>query len=220
MSRLNFHYDRSDGAKWGVGDFYDDFEAELVRALREEIVFDTGWYSVKKEIQSAHIWRVGGRLHVEVSVSNDFDEEATMDGHLVLPEFFQNPEAIDEAAIDSVLTALKAELDKTLAAAEEMRDGQSGIRMFIIGQDQGPGMFPWQYTFLLDTSLHGADVPSGDNYHRWGWQEVETDDDQDASAFPTEMPRETADKIKAAVLEDDLPDEGIAIDGWRVRLAK
>lgn len=58
-------------AKWGVSDFYDDAAKVLRKALRERRYFDTGWYSVKKEIQSARIRRDENGLLLEVSCSMD-----------------------------------------------------------------------------------------------------------------------------------------------------
>lgn len=48
---------RGDAAKWGVSDFYDEHEAALRKALASRKPFTTGWYGVKKEIQSGRIWR-------------------------------------------------------------------------------------------------------------------------------------------------------------------
>jgi len=63
----------TDHAKWGVTDFYEEDETELREALRSGAPFDTGWYGVKKEIQSGRITRPkrNGKLYIEVSTSMD-----------------------------------------------------------------------------------------------------------------------------------------------------
>jgi hypothetical protein len=215
MNRVNFQYERSDGASWGASSFYEAFETELARAIKSEQVFDTGWYSVKKEIESARIWRVGSRIHVEASVSNDFDEEGHSDGFIDLPESFLV--APDDAGVERIIEALKKEIDKTIAAAEENRDDDAWVGLYIVGEDQGPGMSPWKYTYLKDLTTIGSERPPGDYYHRWGWQEVDTDDARDHDAIPAGLTRETADKIRDAIHEGELPDEGAVFDGFRVR---
>ena len=215
MTTTNFNYRNGDGAKWGPGDWYDDFREELVRALKSGEDFDTGWYGVKKEIQSARIWRDGRKLCVQVSVSNDFDIEGTCDGWLDLSGRL----LVTEQHVEDFLEDFKEEIDKTLAAAEDNQKDNDFIGMFLIGKDQGPGMSPWTLTFLVDWSGHGFDSPPGDSYHRWGWQEVETDDDLDMEAIPKELDKETADQIRNAIFEGGIPDDGEVFNGWRVRPA-
>ena len=62
-----------DGAKWGVSDFYDEHEKVLRNALKDGLPFDTGWYSVKKEIESGRVCRSvkNGPITIEVSASMD-----------------------------------------------------------------------------------------------------------------------------------------------------
>ena len=64
---------RGDAAKWGVSDFYPANEIALRKVLESRVPFDTGWYSVKKDLQSGRIQRVrsGGQLTVEVTMSID-----------------------------------------------------------------------------------------------------------------------------------------------------
>lgn len=64
---------RGDAAKWGVSDFYEAHEAALRAALASRKPFTTGWYGVKKEIQSGRIWRerTNGPVFIEVSASMD-----------------------------------------------------------------------------------------------------------------------------------------------------
>lgn len=63
----------SDAAKWGVTDFYDEHEAALKAVIATGQPFDTNWYSVKKECQTARISRskLRGPITIEVSVSMD-----------------------------------------------------------------------------------------------------------------------------------------------------
>lgn len=62
-----------DAAKWGVTDFYEEHEKAFRDALASRMPFDTGWYGVKKEIQTGRVFRErrGGRLALEVSASMD-----------------------------------------------------------------------------------------------------------------------------------------------------
>jgi hypothetical protein len=59
-----------DGAKWGLTDFYEDFEQELREAIDARKPFEAGW-SVKKEIESGHICFDGTTYHLCASRSTD-----------------------------------------------------------------------------------------------------------------------------------------------------
>lgn len=62
-----FNYKGCDGCKWGVSDWYEDFEEEMVNAIDSNDAFDTGWVGCKKEIESFHIVRdEDGNINVEV----------------------------------------------------------------------------------------------------------------------------------------------------------
>jgi len=200
---------RGDGAKWSVSDFYEDFESELIRALSSGLDFDTGFYGVKKEIESGRIERRGDTIFVTVSVSDDFDCEGV--GEVSFP------------AIDLTVDAVKAALDEALDAARENQRDNEVAALYLVGKDQGPGMSPWSFTFLRDMSGYDFESPPGDSYHRWGWQEVDTDDDSDVEAFPKEIGAEVAAKIAEAVFAgevDDAGKDGVVIEGWRVRFAR
>lgn len=64
---------QGDAAKWGVSDFYPLHEAALREALAGRRRFTTGWYGVKKEVQSGRVWRerANGQVFLEVSSSMD-----------------------------------------------------------------------------------------------------------------------------------------------------
>ena len=62
-----FNYKGMDGCKWGVSDWYDAFEEEMVKAIESNEPFDTGWVGCRKEIESFHIVRnEDGDITVEV----------------------------------------------------------------------------------------------------------------------------------------------------------
>jgi len=65
---------RGDGAKWGVADFYDENEAALRAAIKGRMPFDTGFYGVKKEIQSARVWRSARNGPIRITVSCEMDD--------------------------------------------------------------------------------------------------------------------------------------------------
>lgn len=215
MTTTNFNYRGGDGAKWGPGDWYGDFHAELIRALKSGEDFDTGWYGVKKEIQSARIWREGRKLCVEVSVSNDFDISGQSKGWIDLSRHI----LLTDRQAEECLEIFKEEIDKTIAAAEDVQKGNDFVGMFLVGEDRGPGLSPWHLTFIVDFSGRNYETPPGESYRRWGWQEVSTDDVHDMEAFPRELSKETADKIRNAIFEGGIPEKGEVFDGWRVRPA-
>lgn len=64
---------RGDAAKWGISDFYEEHEAALRAILAGRKPFTTGWYSVKKEIQTGRVWRerTNGPVFIEASASMD-----------------------------------------------------------------------------------------------------------------------------------------------------
>lgn len=202
---------RGDGAKWSVSDFYEAFESELIRALSSGLDFDTGFYGVKKEIESGRIERRGDTIFVTVSVSDDFDCEGIGEATCLA------------ADLTTSLDALHRALDAAEESARENQRDNEVVALYLVGKDQGPGMSPWSFTFLRDMSGHGFDSPPGDSYHRWGWQEVDTDDDSDVEAFPKEIGAEVAAKIAEAVFADEVDDagkDGVVVEGWRVRFAR
>lgn len=63
-----------DAAVWSVSDFREGAAEALQAALASKQAFDTGWYSVKKEIQSARIYRANLRGPIFIDVSAGMDE--------------------------------------------------------------------------------------------------------------------------------------------------
>ena len=151
-----------DGAKWGVSDFYDRTYDGLIAALQSGDAFDTGWYGVKKEIESGRVYRPvaapdGMDIICEVSVSNDFDTEGY--GSVVVNVV---PYEDTEELFRRVCEALDAARDE---ARENQRDNEP-VEMWSIHDKNGA----WVETYLRDVSGFGYDEPPGDNYHRWGFQ--------------------------------------------------
>lgn len=145
-----------DGAHCGLSDWYEDGEAQLTAALAEHAPFDTGWYSSKKEIASARIWSEdGGKIKVEVSVSDDFDTEGL--GYA----------STEEWTIDSVQACITSAWDK----AESARDENQEYEGFRVGREGR-----WEETYLVSIGWGENLSPPGDNYHWWGWQYDGADD--------------------------------------------
>ena len=65
-------FDFDDWGSWGVGDFYNGNEEELVDAINSGKPFDTGWHGFKKELESLRIAR--DDINVTVYVSTYMDE--------------------------------------------------------------------------------------------------------------------------------------------------
>ena len=79
-------FERGDGAKWGASDFYDETREALESALKEHKPFSTGWYGVKKQIETGLVYSLDGEVIVcKVSVSDDFDTEGM--GHVEIRDW-------------------------------------------------------------------------------------------------------------------------------------
>jgi hypothetical protein len=184
-----------DGAKWGVSDWYEELEAAITAALArgKSYAWTTGWYSSKKEIMSACVSQRGGEIAVEVSVSDDFDTEGR--GKRTI-RFTKN--------LDRIREALDAAAD---AAESDRKDNQTYIG-FSVGRGDR-----WEYTLVLPIGEgHEMYMPPGDNYHRWGWQEVE-----DGEEHPAEVPSAVAAKLLAWA-EDPMVEVGSKTVGeWTIR---
>lgn len=222
---FDFKNRRGDGAKWGVTDFYEEFEEELVCALFSGLNFDTGYYGVKKEIESGRVFRRGDTIHVEVSCSDDFDTEGH--GAASFPASDLTAPGIGELGMNDkerALARVRAALDEALDDAYANKRDNKVVALYTIGKDKGPKQSGWAFTFLRNVSNYDlSDSPPGDYYHRWGWQEVGTDDDSDQTACPSEIGAEVAAKIETAISEgevDDAGKDGLVVEGWRVRYAK
>jgi len=165
-----------DGAKWGVSDWYEELETAIAAALvrGKSYAWTTGWYSSKKEIMSARISQRGGEITVEVSVSDDFDTEGRGERTI---KFTKRLDRIREA------------LDAAADAAESDRHENQCYHGFSVGQKGA-----WEFTLILPNGDgYLMDSPPGDNYHRWGWQEVEDGEDR-----PAEISADDAASLLAA----------------------
>ena len=72
----------------------------------------------------------------------------------------------------------------------------------------------WEFTLILPQGWgHEWDVPPGDNYHRWGWQEVEDGEDR-----PAEIPADVAERLKQWA-EDPMHGAGekYTYRGWTIK---
>lgn len=151
-------FQHGDGAHCGLSDWYKDGEAELTDAVASRIPFDTGWYSSKKEIASARIWSEdGAKIKVEVSVSDDFDTEGL--GYA----------STDDWTLDAIASAISKAWEK----AETARDEGQEYEGFRIGRNGR-----WEETYLVNIGWSEAVFPPGDNYHWWGWQHDETENNE------------------------------------------
>jgi hypothetical protein len=150
-------FERGDGAKWGVSDWYEEKREALIEAIKSDEDWTTGWYGSKKEIASARITRIDGKYDIEVSVSDDFDTMGL--GRKVI-------NVANFKDVEDVLAVLEANLDE---AHQEALDNQKENREyegFAILNKAGQ----WVETFIADISEWCMGSPPGDNYHQWGFQ--------------------------------------------------
>ena len=158
-------FTQGDGSHWGLSDWYPENEEALAAALAEGVSFDTGWYSSKKEIASARIYSIEGKIMVEVSVSDDFDTQGSA----------------SVTASEATLAAVADAVDQAMEDAEADRNDNQTYEGFCILHHQtmhpeGMPLVLWVETYLVNTGW-GEDLsPSGDNYHWWGWQHDGADD--------------------------------------------
>ena len=151
-------FQNGDGAHCGLSDWYSDGEAQLTVALAEHVLFDTGWYSSKKEIASARIWSEDGvKIKVEVSVSDDFDTEGL--GYASTTKW----------TIDAVKDCINSASDKADTARDENQDYEG----FRVGREGR-----WEETYLINIGWGENLSPSGDYYGWWGWQHDGEDEGQ------------------------------------------
>jgi len=153
----------NDGAKWGVSDWYGELERAIVAALARGrgAAWTTGWYGSKKEIASACITCAGGKITAEAWVSDDLDTEAR--GSVTIP-------------FTKDLDKLRAAVDAAWGEAGENQKDNRLYYGFSVGREGR-----WEFTIILPAGEgHHMETPPGDNYHRWGWQEVEDGEDHPA----------------------------------------
>jgi hypothetical protein len=183
-----------DGSHCGLTDWYDSLESAIVAALARgrKAAWTTGWYASKKEIASARITCAGGEITAEVSVSDDLDTEGH--GEVTIP-YTKN--------LDKVRAAIHAAWDE---AGETQKDNRLYYG-FSVGREG-----QWEFTIILPAGEgHHMETPPGDNYHRWGWQEVEDGEDH-----PAVIPANVAKLLLDWATDCD---EGEAtFGGWTVRM--
>ena len=182
-----------DGSHCGLTDWYDSLETAIVAALARgrKAAWTTGWYASKKEIASARITCVGGKITAEASVMDDLDTEGH--GKVVIP-FTTN------------LDKIRAAVDAAWTEAGEDQNGNRPYCGFSVGRGNR-----WEFTIILPAGEgHHMETPPGDSYHRWGWQEVEDGEDH-----PAVIPANVAKLILDWATDCD---EGQATyGGWTVR---
>lgn len=185
-----------DGSKWGVSDWYETLEAAITAALArgKGYAWTTGWYGSKKEIASACVSQRDGEITVRVSVSDDFDTDGNGERAI---RFTKNLDRIREA------------LDGAYADARRDRRDNEAYAGFSVGRGD-----KWEFTLILPQGWgHESDAPPGDNYHRWGWQEVEDGEDR-----PSEIPADVAERMKQWA-EDTMHEAGMkhTVGEWTIK---
>lgn len=186
----------NDGAHCGLTDWYPELEAAITAALArgKGYAWTSGWYSSKKEIASACIGQSGGEITVEVSVSDDLDTAGRGERTI---RFTKN--------LDRIRAAITAAWEE---AEGDQRDNRA-YAGFSVGRGD-----KWEFTMILPVGIgHEMDTPPGDNYHRWGWQEVEDGEDR-----PAEIPA----KVAASLLrwaQDPMHEAGMkyTVGGWTIK---
>jgi hypothetical protein len=179
-----------DGTKWGPSDFYDDVRKLIADAFASGLDWDTSWLGCKKEILSSQFIRVGNTVFVTVSVSDDFDTNGTGESSFI----------IEDGDTEEIFFAkLEKAADEAHAAADaDRKDNEEyiGFKVGLIPPDADKCV-PWEWTYLFNRGGHA--VPPGDNYYRWGWQEVPEGTDALYFAHPEDMPEEVADKLEELI---------------------
>lgn len=152
------------GAHCGLADWYPDIERGIQQALlksqKDGTDWTTGWYSSKKEIASARISKLGNIIHIEVSVSDDFDTNGTAWYDIKFTKGLKDLEKIRET------------IHKVWDMAENDRKEKKEYLGYSIGNRKSKNSQQrknWIYTYLVNT--HGLEKPTGDNYFKFGWQE-------------------------------------------------
>lgn len=171
-----------DAAHWGASDLYPGFSNKLLRALRINHGWQTGWHGVKKEIESLRIAlllegdRGGPGIVCEVSVSNDFDEAGY--GRVVIGR------ATDLGAVKNALA------DACELAYKDQADN-SVVELWCIHATVDGRCTSWVETYLADRTGK-LTRPPGDNGFRWGFQ-GEADDTQ----LPSGTRRQIEERIRS-----------------------
>jgi hypothetical protein len=182
-----------DQTKWGPTDFYDDTKEWIAQAFESGLDFETPWLSCKKEILSSQILRENKKITIKVSVSDDFDTPGMGESSFRITSKTTPEEFFD---------LLDAASGKAHTEAIQDQNCNACYIGYSVGPVDSEGKFKWVLTYLASNG--GFDVPTGDYYHRFGWQEVETDDPYDDSALPPEeeIPAEVAKEIARRITRD------------------
>ena len=146
-----------DGSHRGLDDWYEEKEAALRSALASGRDFTTGWYGSKHEIASACITRRGGEILCEASVSNDFDTSGS--GAVTIP-------VRRGTKVERIIERIRAALSQAWEKAEDDQEANETVELWSVHDSKGR----WVETYLRDIGSWPSDRPSGDNYHKWGWQ--------------------------------------------------
>lgn len=149
-----------DGAHCGLTDLYPEREQALRKAIKAWRPFTTGWWASKKEIASAKIDFEDDKFIISVSISNDFDTDGL--GEVVIP--MKKNHNIDD---------IREHIDKSIyeawdSAQDNQKDNEMQV-MYVVGEEKKGKRINWLDTYLVNS--HGLDSPTGDNYHKWGWQD-------------------------------------------------
>lgn len=179
-----------DGTKWGPSDFYDDVRKLIADAFASGLDWETRWLSCKHESLSSRFIRTGSTLTVEVSVSDVMDTNGRGESTFTIEDgdtekvFFTNLDTAADEAHNKAITNQKE---------------NSPYIGFSIGliPDNADSPVLWEWTYLFNRGGHA--VPPGDNYYRWGWQEVPEGTDALYYAHPEDMPEEVADKLEGLI---------------------
>jgi hypothetical protein len=209
-----------DGAKWGVSDFYDEARESLLEALKSGEDFDTGYYGVKKEIQTGRVYRLGTTIYCEAWCSDDFDTEGHGDYEITV---------FDDDTAEQLLEQIENGLEHAADGAESDRKDNQVYQGWAVGRvaEDGSRKDYW-YTYIQPVGDGSyMDYPPGDNYHWWGWDDQDPEEDRDYH-----IPRTGEDQVEFNVTQyPELPDhvrkafeefaEGgsgdtMTLDGWRI----
>ena len=188
------------GAHWGLSDWYERGEAELVAALAAHEPFDTGWYSSKKEIAAARIWSVDGQvICVEASVSDDFDTEG------------RGEETAEEWSLEGVARAVSRAWEK---ADADRQDNEAYVGFSLLQDNR------WIETYLLPNGRSWDEnlQPPGDHYGWWGWQ---YDEKEEGVGMPDPgIPAEAVPQFEAWAAKwavGEAKDNSLTIGEWTMK---
>ena len=148
---------------WGIK-LSGSTDCALLAALQSGDAFDTGWYGVKKEIESGRVYRPlpapeGMMVYVEASCSDDFDTDGNGEATV---------EVIPYEDTEDLLDRICEALDRAAEDAQANRRDNNPVEMWSIHDETRSGA--WVETYLRDVSGFGSAEPPGDNYRNWGFQ--------------------------------------------------